>query len=191
MKTIVWDVDDVLNDLMHRWLEDYKAHNPLLSSLKYKHLVKNPPHDILDISLDDYLISLDQFRLDNKKANLVPNQQILSWFHQFGKDFRHLALTARPKDTVSILSQWVFEHFGNWIRTVSFIPSSRKGRDLITYDKSKADFLIWLGKADYFIDDSPENIQLASSMGINSLLFPQPWNGFLIPVEEILEKLEP
>ena len=73
MKTIAWDVDDVLNELMFYWFEDcYKnEHNNIKQN--FKDLVNNPPQDILGISNDEYLKSLDRFRISEKGRNLPQN----------------------------------------------------------------------------------------------------------------------
>jgi len=189
MKTIIWDVDDVLNDLMYSWFKECRRiyiHN---SRLNYHGLIQNPPHEILGITLDEYKLSLDNHRNSEKGRNLKPNQQIINWLRKNGAKFRHIALTARPKQTIPFLAEWVFRHFGDWIRTLSFIPSYRKDEKLPVYDKTKTDFIIWLGKADYFIDDSVENIKTAEEIGITSFLFPQPWNNGKLTVKQILEKI--
>lgn len=189
MKTIVWDVDDVLNGLMYSWFQEHRdLYNPS-STLKYQDLTQNPPHEILGITINEYLSSLDNFRNSEKGRNLKPSQQILDWFKRDGAKFRHIILTARSKQTVPGLAEWVFHYFGDWIRTLSFIPANRQGEKLPIYDKCKADFLKWLGKADYFIDDSAENVKAAEEIGSTSFLFPQPWNNGQLTVEQILEKI--
>ena len=52
------------------------------------------------------------------------------------------------------------------------------GQDLTAprYDRDKGDFLRWLDTADYFVDDSPANIEQARALGLRTLLYPQPWN---------------
>ena len=187
MKTIIWDVDDVLNDLMYSWFKEYRRVCDPNSSLSYRDLTQNPPHEILGITLNEYLSSLDNFRDSEKGRNLKPNQQILDWFRKNGARFRHVALTTRPKQTIPVLADWVLYHFGDWIRTLSFIPANRAGEKLPIYDECKADFLKWLGKADYFIDDSAENVKTVEKIGITSFLFPQPWNNGKLTVKQILE----
>lgn len=190
MKTIVWDVDDVLNDLMRCWLEDYKkAKGPRSIKIKYEDIVQNPPHEILGITQNEYLISLDIFRNSSKAVKLAPNMHILRWLKKDGAKFRHIALTSRPRNTVSSLAAWLFQHFGDWIRTFSFIPSFREGEQVPVYDNSKTDFLRWLGKVDFFVDDSTENVISAEMAGIKSFLFPQPWNKSQLPIEKILGEI--
>ena len=188
MKTIAWDVDDVLNEMMFYWFEDcYKnEHNNIKQN--FKDLVNNPPQDILGISNDEYLKSLDRFRISEKGRNLPPNQRVLAWFNEHGYKYRHVALTARPLKTVPILSEWVFRYYGDWIRTLSFIPSKRTGQNIPVYDSRKADFLTWFGKADLFIDDSTENVQESEKAGIKSLLYPRPWNNSCLTVNQFFKK---
>ncbi len=50
MKTIVWDIDDVLNDLTRAWFETawLPAHREC--RLTYEELKVNPPHELLGTS---------------------------------------------------------------------------------------------------------------------------------------------
>ncbi|QER42857.1 hypothetical protein F1847_08930 [Thermodesulfobacterium sp. TA1] len=185
MKIIAWDVDDVLNNLMESWFEWYKMGKNL--NLKYQNLKENPPYKILGISLDEYLISLDEFRLSNFYQEMQPREEVLKWFKTYGEKFRHIAITSTPISTASTTSQWVFKHFGKWIRTFHFVPSSRKDITAPIYDQNKADFLKWLGKVDIFIDDNEENINQAKALGIFTILFPAPWNSSKNTEKETLE----
>jgi hypothetical protein len=182
-------VDDVLNDLMLSWLDNYKKEENRNTGIKYEDIVQNPPHEILGITQREYLTSLDNFRNSDKGINLTPNLQILKWFKKDGTKFRHIALTSRPKNTVSVLAAWLFRYFGDWIRTLSFIPSFREGEQSAIFDKSKTDFLKWLGKVDFFIDDSIENIKSAEMSGIKTFLYPQPWNNSPLTAEQILGEI--
>ena len=72
MKTIVWDVDDVLNDLMKVWFKGWTSSGGSLCPLSYDQLTGNPPHEILKISMPEYLASLDAFRLSRKRLEGRP-----------------------------------------------------------------------------------------------------------------------
>jgi phosphoglycolate phosphatase-like HAD superfamily hydrolase len=61
MKTIVWDVDDVLNDLMRAWFEDWVSTKHAHCPLTYDQITGNPPHELLGISSSDYQASLDDY----------------------------------------------------------------------------------------------------------------------------------
>lgn len=187
MKLIVWDIDDVLNDLLKCWFEEFKESAGL--TIDYEDILKNPPHEILGLSKQEYLARLDAFRMSEKGRNLTPNRQILEWLRKHGSGFRHMALTARPRQSMPMLSEWLFRHFGDWIRTVSFVPSFRQGENLPEYDLSKAAFLNWLDRADFFIDDMPENVEAAASVGIAAFAYPQPWNERPLTAEEIFDNL--
>ena len=113
MKTIAWDIDDVLNDLMRCWFEQsWLVTNPEYK-LEYEDLKQNPPHDILGISLKEYLISLDNFRVSESARKMQPVKEILDWFIKYGSSYRHIALTARSLETIPVLSNWVFRYFGD------------------------------------------------------------------------------
>ena len=189
MKTIVWDVDDVLNDLMKCWFDDFLSFHEECP-LTYADITQNPPHEILGLTKEAYLSSLDDFRLSQQGQKMRPVNEILEWFKCHGSKCRHMALTSRPRQTVAVASQWVFEHFGDWIRTFHFIPAERAGEDILYWDKDKREFLRWLNKADALIEDNEENIQAARDLGITALMMPRPWNAETKqPVGDMLNEL--
>ncbi|NCQ92054.1 MAG: hypothetical protein GPI94_15440 [Microcystis aeruginosa LG13-03] len=189
MPTIVWDVDDVLNTLMKSWFEEcwLTLHPECL--LQYEDLVENPPHRLLGVSLGEYLDSLDKFRLSGGFQQLKPVGEILEWFDKLGGGFRHIALTATPMVAAPISAAWVMRHFGQWIRCFSFVPSKRKGEYTPQYDNTKGEFLSWWNKADILMDDNLANFEAAKSVGIQSILMPQPWNNSKLTIAESLELL--
>jgi len=164
MRTIAWDVDDVLNDLMHLWFEQawLPSHPDCL--LKYEGIKENPPHQLLGISLEEYLHSLDAFRLSGAIGKMTPKPEVLSWFHNYGDQFRHIALTATPLRSAPISSAWVMHHFGCWVRSFNFIPSQRQDECIPSYDYSKDSFLRWWSKVDVLVDDNAVNIDAARAL---------------------------
>lgn len=188
MLTIVWDVDDVLNDLMHQWFTFcWLPKNPGCK-IKYAELSGNPPDESLGISRDTYLASLDAFRKTDRAINMQPNSEILTWLHEHGSQFRHIALTARPLETTPDVAHWVMRHFGAWIRSVGVVPT-RTAADVPVYDRTKGDFLKWLRCGDILIDDSAENERQAKALGMRTLLYPQPWNSSEHTVTTLLKEL--
>jgi len=185
MLTIAWDVDDVLNDLMHSWFEQewLPAHPDC--KVDYAGITENLPHRVLGISKEEYLASLDSFRLSDRARLMQPNEDVITWLEQSGAQFRHIALTARPLPTVPPAAEWVFRYFGAYIRAFGVVPS-RQEAHIPRYDLSKAEFLQWWGKADVLVDDSQENIEAANSIGIKGILYPQPWNRCELTVAETL-----
>ena len=153
MLTLIWDVDDVLNDFMRCWFEQWWRPGSG-STLCYKELVSNPPHNALGISLEEYRNSIDEFRLSNLFKQMPPNLEVKKWFLHYGHLFRHIVLTGIPRLAADASASWVFKHFGDWIRTFTFIPSERLGQDLPVYDITKTEHLRWLNKADIFIEDN-------------------------------------
>ncbi len=172
--TIVWDVDDVLNPLMRDWFEQWKLEHPGCRQT-YAGLKANPPHDVLGISRQDYLDSLDRFRLSVQARHMQPNAEILAWLGEYGSNFRHIALTARPLDTAPAAAEWVMRYFGDYIRVFGVVPC-RSLASTPRYDESKGDFLEWWGQGDILVDDSSENISGAQKAGVGGVLYPQPWN---------------
>jgi len=188
-KTIVWDIDDVLNNLTRAWFENVWLPEHADCKLTFSDLDENPPDRILCITRDQYLESLDQFRLSPKADLMEPAPFLLEWFKKNGRLYRHVALTARPRKTVLKAISWTIGHFGPWFQTFSFIPSPRKGETSLQSDTSKADFFRWLGKADFFIDDCERHIEAARALGVESFLADQPWNKHGIPLAKILDTI--
>jgi hypothetical protein len=188
LKTIVWDVDDVLNDLMGSWFHLWCREHPGCA-VGYEDLKENPPHEVLGITMDSYLQSLDAFRLSSQYQNMAPIKEVKDWFLQNGDQFRHIALTAVPLGAVAFSAQWVFRSFGAWIRTFHFVPSRRKDETIPRYEDDKADALRRLGPVDLFIDDNPGHVVAAEKAGIHALFFPRPWNHSGMSITETLASL--
>ena len=186
MKTIVWDIDDVLNDLTRSWFDlVWKRENPY-TEMKYEQLMLNPPHELLGMSREAYLSSLDRFRLSPEAEAMKPHGDVVNWFKEWGALYRHVALTARPIKTVSPAISWLMRHFGEWFEAFGFVPSWRPDENPMQPDKKKTDFLAWICKADYFIDDNTENMTGADKIGVRSFLAAQPWNNSNMMLSEIL-----
>lgn len=177
MKTVVWDVDDTLNDLMRTWLERWFLPRTMGVKARYDGITRNPPHRLLGLTMAQYQRSLDAFRLSGKYAAMRPEPAALRWFRANGHRYRHVALTAVPLAAAHESAAWVFRNFGRWIRTFHVVPSPRKDFRAPDYDGHKADFIKRLDRCDYFVDDSPANLAPAAKLGVECLLVPRPWNG--------------
>jgi len=188
MLTLIWDVDDVLNDLMLQWFTRGWLQEHPECLIGYSQLSQNPPHRVLGVTREEYLASLDAFGITEAGVELTPNAQVLSWFTQYGSKFRHVALTARPLESAPKVAQWVMRHFGAWVRCFGVVPT-RSGRDVPIYDRSKGEYLQWLNCGGVLVDDSAENISQAASLGMKTLLFPQPWNGSTLTTSTLLQHL--
>jgi hypothetical protein len=188
IRTVVWDVDDVLNDLMQSWFDSVWSPEHPGELLRYAGVSENPPHELLGVSRDEYLSSLDEFRLGPGYARLEPNPDVLSWLVAEGGSCRHVALTATPLRAVPTTAAWVLRHFGRWIREFAFIPAERTGETLPTYDSDKGEWLARHGASSVLVDDSPQNIAAARAAGIATLAWPRPWNHGL-PTADTLQAL--
>jgi hypothetical protein len=184
----VWDVDDVLNDLMRSWFDSVWIPNHPRELLRYAGVTQNPPHGLLGVSRDEYLSSLDAFRLSPDYARLEPNPDVLSWLVAEGGRCRHVALTATPLRAVPDTAAWVLRHFGRWIREFAFIPAERAGEILPAYDEDKGQWLARHGASSVLVDDSPQNIAAARAAGVAALSWPRPWNDGR-PAAETLQAL--
>ncbi|RLB80363.1 MAG: hypothetical protein DRH15_07640 [Deltaproteobacteria bacterium] len=189
MKTIIWDVDDVLNDLMKSWFENLWLRKHPQLRVTYESLTENPPHHILKIGLEAYQRSLDQFRLSEAFTSMEPNTQILQWFKAHGHKCRHIALTATPLETAHVSASWVTKHFGRWIRTFAFVPSERPNQSLPVYEKTKYDYVKWIGQGDVIIDDNPDNLTAFSNIGMVLLGIRRPWNPHGLLISDALKRL--
>ncbi len=189
MLTIAWDVDDVLNDLMGIWLEEWWKPQHPDCVLNYEGVKENPPHRLINAPLEAYLQSLDAFRLSGRYTDMTPNREVVEWFGSYGLSFRHIALTAVSRIVASVSAAWVVNHFGDWIRTFHFVPSARPDDIPTRYEATKADYLKWLGRVDIFIDDHPGHVREASAIGIQSFLVSRPWNSGGMDLVDILAAL--
>lgn len=187
MKTIVWDVDDVLNDLTRSWFEDWASSKPC--SLTYERLTSNPPHELLGITCTEYLNSLDDFRFSGKAAKLEPVSEVFKWFCRSGDSLHHVALTATPLRAGPVSAEWVMRNFGWWIRSFNIIPSPRPEMEGAQHYSTKSEFLSWWGRGDILVDDKEENIADAISMGMGAVLIPRPWNRSGLTMTEALAAL--
>ena len=175
MKTLVWDVDDVLAPTMRTWLE--RTWRPAHASAPaYEGLRENPPHEILGVSREAYHASLDGFRRTEYES-MTPRPEALAFFRDAGARYRHAALTATPRAHAPTVLRWVLHHFGDWIRVVGFVPSWRAGDEgMPPVHPDKGAWMRELARADALIDDSPTNIAAAEAMGAEGFLVGQPWN---------------
>jgi len=187
MRTIVWDVDDVLNDLTRSWFQQAWLPTHPETRLQFGDLSENPPDHLLDVPRDTYLSSLDAFRLSEMGRTLAPNPEVLAWFQHRGTKFRHVALTATPRSNAEHAATWVMKHFGDWIRVFGFVPSPRAGETTPVYDCDKSDFLNQFGLCDVFVDDNPHTVKKISQMGISCVLAPRPWNSEREPLLSALD----
>lgn len=175
----------MLNSLMKGWFEtSFRAERPDCR-LGYEDLLENPPDRILNLTRADYLNSLDRFRFSGHYDRLSPAPAVMDWFQNNGKRYRHLALTAVPIKCAGISANWVLQHFGEWIRTFHFVPSSRHEESIPVYDANKGEYLKWLGKVDLLVDDNIDNVRSARMTGIRGLVYPQPWNGSQARLDDI------
>ncbi len=188
MKTIAWDVDDVLNECMRTWLQTawLPAHRGC--AVTYEQIVENPPCSIVGCTKAEYLASLDKFRQSDAARQMQPIPQVLQWFQQHGSRLRHVAVSAVPLSAAHLSAAWVFRHFGRWIRSFHFIPSPRDG-DPAPYDRSKGEALRQWATIDAFIDDNPDNLASAERFGIRTFCFPRPWNQGALSLAGILDQL--
>lgn len=173
---IIWDVDDVLNDLMRSWLHEWWIPGSPSRMQKYDDLTENPPHRVLGVSLPEYLESLDTFRTA-RFATLSPRPEVLSWFAEYGCRAHHVALTAVPQPYAELSAAWVFRHFAPWIRTFAFVPARAEQSASFGW-VTKGEYVKWLGQGDVLIDDRESNVLEAKSLGLTGFVAPQPWNAY-------------
>lgn len=187
MKVIMWDVDDVLNNLMGEWFRStWKPLHPACS-LDYQGITKNPPHDLLGVDKQVYLQSLDSFRRQSFNV-LKPIPEMVDWFRLYGCKAEHVVVTSVPVIAAHQSAEWVFTHFGEWVRSFNIVPSPREGsRDHGA--TSKSDFMRTFSKVDIVVEDNPETIRSMREMGISAVTIPRPWNDSRQTLESTLNGL--
>ena len=189
MKTIAWDVDDVLNDLMGEWLvRGWKVEHPECS-LTFDDLVENPPHRLLGVEKHEYLASLDRFRLAHG-ASLGPIPEMKRWLDANAARFRHIAVTAAPLATAPVSGIWIATHFGASIGQVEFVYSPREGDPEMPRRANTKTEILQRENVDAFVDDNPEWVEHARAAGIESFEMPRPWNRATGDRAWILAELE-
>jgi hypothetical protein len=60
--------------------------------LEYTDLKTNPPHDVLRVTRDQYLASMDRFRMTEAGISLTPNSEILEWMSLPATEWRLQAI---------------------------------------------------------------------------------------------------
>ncbi|MBR3708800.1 MAG: hypothetical protein IKM17_07310 [Lentisphaeria bacterium] len=171
---LIWDVDDVLNTLMQQYAACGFPENS--KKLSYGELTENPPHDLLGISKEDYLASLDRVRACGF-YDLPPRPEVMAFFAECGHLFDHIVLSAVPLRFMEKSSAWVLHYFGEWIQNCLFIPSPRP--DCCVKSQmfsSKAEAVGFFGPRAVLIDDAVKNVEETLSSGGRAVYFPAPWN---------------
>ena len=83
---------------------------------------------------------------------------------------------------------WIYHNYGQWIHTVHAAKTSRNTMSN-HHCVIKADFISWINKEVLFIDDSEENVNTVSETGVETMLYPQPWNNAKHSEEEFIAEL--
>jgi len=186
-KLVLWDIDDVLNQLMALWLATSAARlNVMLPS--YDNLSQNPPHLLLGVEKEAYLASLDHCRA-NFLYSQPPREELLDFFREYGGKIRSMTLSCVPVSFAPRAAQWVLEYFGLWLQATLFVPSPRSG--ITVYSKtfaSKAEAALALGGI--LVDDNPVLVEQTLTDGGEAILFPAPWNSNnSLGIEQFLDQL--
>ena len=184
----MWDVDDVLNDLMGEWFRMSWLKNHPECSLDYSMIIHNPPHELLGVSKVEYLNSLDAFRHNHFK-DLNPLPEMLEWFSNNGSKAHHIVVTSVPLKAAHLSAEWVFKHFGRWIRSFNIVPSPRPGEAPEKEITTKAEYIRSFSKIDIVVEDSHETLRSMEEIGINTVAIPRPWNEFCGVTSDALTQL--
>lgn len=189
MKTIAWDVDDVLNDLVRTWLHRTWLPAHPECKVRYEELIENPPHRLLGITRVEYVAALDAFRLSETAAAMEPVPEVLAWFTQHGHLAHHVAITATPLKTAPQSASWVLRYFGRWIRSFQVVPSFREGENLPALDRSKGEALARWRQVDVFLDDDDKNLASVPHGRTETLQIARPWNRCTTSLHDTLARL--
>lgn len=174
---------------MDAWLKTFWKKEQPSCKVKFSELSENPPHRILGCTLKEYFLSLDSFRNSSEGSRIMPRPEVLAWFQHHGDRFENHIITARPQATVAAAAEWVFRHFGTWVRHFHYTPAVRDRTDILERIFCKGDVIRKLGGGYAIIDDSPQQLESAGNHVCHKILVPQPWNQQRRPLEDCLEKL--
>jgi hypothetical protein len=171
---LVWDVDDVLNDLTLRVLE-VLGFSTIPTPVD---LIPDPSKLIESLGIDhDYYIgALDHFRR-TRFQELQPNHDVIKWLHSYGERFTCMALTSTPVEFFPVSAMWVMTHFNPWIDTIGCTPSKRPTDPLGMRYVTKGEHLQRLKVPYILIDDSAKNLTSVDPMSGKGMIFPTPWNS--------------
>ena len=168
----LWDIDDVLNDLVFCCCQNQAQR--LKPGIHFEEIHSNPPLEEFGCSLEEYMALLDECRREHLYSR-PPAKEVLEFFNEYGHLFHSMTLSSAPMDLAPRSAEWVLRHFGKWIQGTLFVPSPRKhippGSVLFA---SKAEAVVKLNGI--LIDDMPINVESVRKAGGRALYFPAPWN---------------
>jgi 5'(3')-deoxyribonucleotidase len=169
---LIWDIDDVLNDLIRLCIST--TAQTIRPGIRFEDLQQNPPLQELGCSLDEYRSILDECRAEYL-YDQPPRKEVLEFFQTWGDQFRSVTLSSAPVSTAHRSAEWVLRHFGRWIHGTIFVPSPRKHIPIgIPLFASKAEAVSTLNGI--LIDDMPQNVEPVRAAGNKAFYFPAPWN---------------
>jgi hypothetical protein len=187
---IVWDIDSVLNNFEEEWFLYYKSINhEKYKNLFFNDIVDNPPHNILGITKEEYLESLNYFR-KYCMHTVKPNMSVLDWLNVYGSKINSSVLTSALYPSLEESAYWLFSNYKRYIRSYTVIPSYINKENAIIYDETKLDFLKKTRNVDIFIDDNEKTINSVKEFLPHIKVFcpKQPWNNG-VKIETILNDL--
>jgi len=113
---------------------------------------------------------------------------MIDWFRLHGRKAEHFVVTSVPLIAAHLSAEWVFSHFGKWVRSFNIVPSPREG-DHDHGVSRKSDFLRTFAKVDIVVEDNLETIRSMREMGISTVTIPRPWNDSMETLEYTLNGL--
>lgn len=187
MKTIIWDVDDTLNNFRFDWfLHNKEELKKIDHDISYDYFNIKNPYNILNDNKDTFIKSLKDFKNYNH-FKITVNKEIYNWFYKYGKNYNHIILTKCSKDYFEFAVNFVNKYFGKWIQSYNYISGNKK--DNLNEFLTKAEFIKkYFKEIKYFIDDSEKNCKQVEELGIKTFCPKQPWNNGM-DIKDILEEL--
>jgi 5'(3')-deoxyribonucleotidase len=161
-KTIALDLDSVIADVMHTWIEEYNA--IFNTSIKKQDIIEWDIHKILPQS-EEYLQNLFNHVWKNRWKDIPPTSSDISTVTKLLQKagFRISIITKRDRATISFVSFWL-DLYNIYFNDIVFIVDN----------SSKACYPFFL-----LVDDSPYNVaEIVYPKRI--VIFDQPWNKNLI-----------
>lgn len=121
----------------------------------------------------EYMVGLiHAYHAEAKRGSEIPIEGAVKAISKLAESFKVDIVTARRYTELEITERWLRLHFPQTFRSVHFIRGPEDGFKKV----SKIDTCLKI-KADVLIDDRPDYVIEAASVGIKGLLFGDyPWN---------------
>ncbi len=121
MTTLVWDIEDVVNELTAQWLATIN-HNTISTNCQ---TTNSDFHTFLGWSRDEYLHPIDGYK-DEDYRDFAPNKLVIGLMSE-AEFCSNILLTATPLNSAPHSAELTLRHFSSLIDGIPIAPSNRLG----------------------------------------------------------------